>query len=89
VRNPIGWLLMIVGVGIGMISLVSDYAVVGIVTHRGALPAAEQIGAVAEWVFFPVVAVLAYTLLLFRPGHCRRGAGARSRCLTSWRPGSC
>jgi signal transduction histidine kinase len=68
VRNPIGWLLMIVGVGIGMISLVSDYAVVGIVMHPGALPAAEQIGAVAEWVFFPVVAVLAYTLLLFPTG---------------------
>jgi hypothetical protein len=68
VRNPIGWLLLIAGVGIGMLSLFSGYAVAGIVTHPGTLPAAEQIGAVAEWAFFPVVAVLAYTLLLFPTG---------------------
>ena len=68
VRNPIGWLLLIAGVGIGMLSLFSGYAVVGIVTHPGALPAAEQIGALAEWAFPPVVAVLAYTLLLFPTG---------------------
>lgn len=68
VRNPIGWLLLIAGVGIGLLSLFSGYAVAGIVTHPGALPTAEQIGAVAEWAFFPVVAVLAYTLLLFPTG---------------------
>jgi signal transduction histidine kinase len=68
VRNPIGWLLLVTGVCVGMLSLFSGYAVLGIVTHPGALPAAEQIGAVAEWVFFPVVAMLAYMLLLFPTG---------------------
>jgi signal transduction histidine kinase len=68
VRNPIGWLLVIAGVGTGMLSLFSGYAVVGIITHPGALPAAKPVGAVAEWAFFPVVAVLAYMLLLFPTG---------------------
>ena len=68
VRNPIGWLLLIAGAGIGMTVCFSSYAVVGIVAHPGALPAAEQVGAVAEWVFSPVVAALVGTLLLFPTG---------------------
>ena len=40
----------------------------GITRHPGALPAARQVGAVAEWVFFAVVALVALTLLLFPSG---------------------
>jgi signal transduction histidine kinase len=68
VGNPIGWLLLIVGVSIGMLSLFSGYAIVGVITHPGALPAAMPVGALAEWAFFPVVAVLSYMLLLFPTG---------------------
>lgn len=68
VGNPIGWLLLIAGVGIGLLAVFSGYAMVGILTHPGVLPAAEQIGAMGEWAFFPVVAVLAYTFLLFPTG---------------------
>jgi len=68
VRNPIGWLLLIVGVSIGMLSLFSGYAVVGVITHPGVLPAAKPVGALAEWAFFPVVALLSYMLLLFPTG---------------------
>jgi len=87
VRNPIGWLLLIAGAGIGMDACLSSYAMVGIVAHPGALPVAEQVGAVAEWVFFRSWPCSPARSCSFRPGHCRRGAGARSRCLTSWRPG--
>ncbi len=68
VRNPIGWLLLIAGAGLGMLSLFSSYAIAGILTHPGGLPAAKPVGAVAEWAFFPVVASLAYMLLLFPTG---------------------
>jgi signal transduction histidine kinase len=68
VGNPVGWLLLIAGAGIGMLSLFSGYAVEGIIAHPGALPGAAQVGEVGEWVFFPVVAVLAGTLLLFPTG---------------------
>jgi len=68
VRNPIGWLLLIAGAGVGILSLFSSYAVAGILTHPGGLLAAKPVGAVAEWAFFPVVASLAYVLLLFPTG---------------------
>ncbi len=71
VRNPIGWLLLTVGVCIGLMGLCSDYALLGITTHPGGVPAAPQVGAVAEWFFFPVVAVLACVFLLFPTGTLR------------------
>jgi signal transduction histidine kinase len=71
VRNPIGWLLLTAGVSIGLMALCSSYAVLGITTHPGAVPAPRQAGAVGEWLFFPVVAVLACALLLFPTGTLR------------------
>ena len=52
-------------------ALFSAYAVLGITTHPGAVPAPQQVGAVAEWLFFPVVAVLACAFLLFPTGTLR------------------
>ena len=71
VRNPIGWLLLAAGVSNGLMSLFSAYALLGITTHPGSVPAPQQVGAVAEWLFFPVVAVLAGALLLFPTGTLR------------------
>ncbi len=68
VRNPIGWLLLSEGAGLAFICLASAYAVAGVTVHPGALPAARQVGAVAEWAFFPIVAALALALLLFPSG---------------------
>src|SRR3984957_10454191 len=68
VRNPIGWLLLRAEICIGLMSLFSAYAVLGIITHPGAVPAPQQVGAVAEWLFFPVVAALAGIFLLFPTG---------------------
>ena len=59
------------GVSIGLMGLFSAYAMLGITTHPGAVPAPRQVGAVAEWAFFPVVAVLACALLLFPTGTLR------------------
>ena len=58
VRNPIGWLLLAVGVSLGLMGLLNAYAMLGITTHPGAVPAPRQVGAVSEWLFFPVVAAL-------------------------------
>lgn len=49
----------------------SAYAVLGIITHPGALPAGRQVGEVSEWLFFPVVAALASAFLLFPTGTLR------------------
>ena len=71
VRNPIGWLLLTAGVSLGLMALCSAYALLGITTHPGAVPAPREVGAVGEWLFFPVVAVLACALLLFPTGTLR------------------
>ena len=68
VRNPIGWLLLAAGVSLGLMGLLNAYAMLGITTHPGAVPAPRQVGAVSEWLFFPVVSVLACAFLLFPTG---------------------
>jgi signal transduction histidine kinase len=68
VRNPIGWLLLAVGVSLGLMGLFNAYAILGITTHPGAVPAPQQVGAVSEWLFFPVVAALGCSFLLFPTG---------------------
>jgi len=68
VRNPIGWLLLTAGISLGLMVLIYGYAALGITLHPGAVPAPQQVGAVSEWLFFPVVAALACVLLLFPTG---------------------
>ena len=67
-RNAVGWLLIAEGTGLAAMALTSAYAVAGIRTQPGSLPAARQVGAAAEWVFFALVAVLVLTLLFFPSG---------------------
>jgi signal transduction histidine kinase len=71
VRNPIGWLLLTAGISLGLMGLFSGYALLGITTHPGSVPAPQQVGAVAEWLFFPVVAAIACAFLLFPTGTLR------------------
>src|SRR5713101_6945395 len=61
---------MLLGEGllITIICLTSAYAVVGVATHPGALPAAKLVGALSEWIFVPIVMGLAYMLLVFPTG---------------------
>jgi signal transduction histidine kinase len=68
VRNPIGWLLLAAGGSLGLMGVLNAYAMLGITTHPGAVPAPRQAGAVSEWLFFPVVAALACAFLLFPTG---------------------
>src|SRR6266545_6031428 len=55
VHNLIGWMLLGEGAGLAILSLASAYAVVGIATHPGTLPAPQLVGLLAEWIFVPVV----------------------------------
>ena len=71
VRNPIGWLWLAAGVSLGLMGVFNGYAMLGITAHPGAVPAPRQVGALSEWLFFPVVAVLACALLLFPTGTLR------------------
>ncbi|HXZ74817.1 MAG TPA: histidine kinase, partial [Streptosporangiaceae bacterium] len=65
--NVIGWFLLGVGAGVAVMASASAYAVLGI-THPGTLPAPELVALLAEWIFVPVFAALAFMLLLFPSG---------------------
>jgi signal transduction histidine kinase len=68
VRNRIGWLLLGEGLGIALLAFTSTYAVVGVLTHPGALPAAKVVGALSEWIFVPILMGLIYLVLVFPTG---------------------
>ncbi|HEY7147699.1 MAG TPA: hypothetical protein VH637_25925, partial [Streptosporangiaceae bacterium] len=65
--NMIGWFLLGVGAGLAVMASASAYAVLGI-TYPGTLPAPELVALLAEWIFVPVFAALAFMLLLFPSG---------------------
>src|SRR5205085_12136051 len=69
VRTPIGWVLFAEGAGNAILTAGSAYAVLGIATHPGSLPAAHAVGAAAQYVFEPTVLVLASILFVFPDGH--------------------
>ena len=68
VGNRIGWLLPGVGLLAGLMCLTSAYAVLGISTFAGSVPAATLVGAISEWVFAPVFVGVAYVLVIFPTG---------------------
>ncbi len=74
--NLIGWLMLGEGVGLAFLSLASAYAVLGVGTFPGALPAAKQAGTAAEVSFAGVAFTLAFMIFLFPTGRLPSGAGA-------------
>jgi signal transduction histidine kinase len=68
VQNPIGWMLLDVGLLLAVMCLTSAYAITGVLAHPGLLPAAKLVGAMSEWTFIPVFIGVAYVLLLFPTG---------------------
>jgi signal transduction histidine kinase len=66
--NLIGWLLQGVGLGFAFLSLTDAYAVFGVATHPGSIPAPEAVGAIAEWTFVVTAPSLAFMLFFFPTG---------------------
>ena len=66
--NLIGWLMLGEGAGLAFLNLASTYAVLGVATFPGALPAAKQAGTGAEVSFAGVAFLLAFMVFLFPAG---------------------
>jgi hypothetical protein len=66
--NLIGWLMLGEGAGLAFLNLASTYAVLGVATFPGALPAAKQAGAAAEVSFAGVAFTIAFMFFLFPTG---------------------
>ena len=66
--NVIGWIMMGAGAAQAFLTIASIYAVIGIATFPGSLPAAKQVGTLAECSFPAVVFTVAFMFLLFPTG---------------------
>ena len=73
--NLIGWLMLSESAGLAFLNLASTYAVLGVATFPGALPAAKQAGTLAEISFAGVAFIIAFMFCYSRPASCRRSAG--------------
>lgn len=71
--NPIGWLMLVVGLSLGLSALGDDYLVYAIETRPGSLPGARVAAVMSSLTWGPVLIVLILITLLFPtgrvPGH--------------------
>ncbi len=91
--NPIGWLLLAIGVGWGLLAGATGYADYGLRLHPGSLPAADIAAALTVVVWAPPVGLTGtFLLLLFPDGRLpgRRwrwvafvGAAATAGCIAA------
>jgi hypothetical protein len=71
-RNPVGWLLVATGLLAGIQGAAEQYAVAGLLSSPGVLPAPEVAAWLAGWTWIPGAACLAALLpLVFPTGHLR------------------
>jgi signal transduction histidine kinase len=68
VGNVIGWILLSAGLGFVILAAASAYAVIGIATFPGSLPAPKLVGAISEWAFVASLLLLAFMLFVFPTG---------------------
>ena len=66
--NVIGWIMLGEGAALAFLALASTYAVIGITTFPGALPAAKQVGTLAECSFAAATFTTGFMFLLFPTG---------------------
>ena len=68
-RNPIGWILQGIALGLVLLSFAGAYSVAGLVWRPGSFPGAVAAGGFAEWVFGPTLTALGFLLFLFPTGR--------------------
>jgi signal transduction histidine kinase len=66
--NVIGWIMLGAGAAQAFLAIASVYAVIGLKTFPGSLPAAKQVGTLAECSFPAVVFTVGFMFLLFPTG---------------------
>ena len=67
--HPIGWLLCAFGIVAGLTDFATEYAIYGLLTRPGAVPAAGAAAWLASWIFATELALLAGLLVLFPSGR--------------------
>jgi hypothetical protein len=67
--NAIGWLLSLIGLSVAAAMLTEQYALYGLATVRGAVPAAKQIGGLSGGTASLTVMLLFFLIVLFPDGR--------------------
>ena len=67
--NTIGWLFLALAFGVEVWVLTTSYAVYGLTTHPGSLPASDVVGWIGHWSIVPPFALFIPIFLLFPNGH--------------------
>jgi len=68
-RNPIGWILCVVGLGLALNLFSVEYATYALLTEPGSLPGGEAMLWMGEWIWVPTLLVGTFLLLLFPDGR--------------------
>jgi hypothetical protein len=68
-RNPIGWLVLALGISLVIYPFVAMYTATGLFVTPGRLPGVRQIAWIGNWVWVPAHACTALMLLLFPDGR--------------------
>ena len=73
-KNPIGWLLLGIGLNVYLMFSAEDYAAFAVLRHPGALPAGEAATWIAGWIWIPfAVMVILLLPMLFPNGRLLSG----------------
>jgi hypothetical protein len=67
--NPVGWLLCLCGLVIGIDHFSAQYAIYALLAQPGSLPAGEAVAWIANWILHSIVALLVFVFLLFPTGR--------------------
>jgi hypothetical protein len=67
--NPVGWLLCLGGVVIGIEHFSAQYAIYALLGQPGSLPAGEALAWIASWIAHITVGLLVFSFLLFPTGR--------------------
>jgi signal transduction histidine kinase len=67
-QNPIGWLLLVIGIGLLLGGFASEYTTYALVTNPGSLPGAVTAAWINNWTFV-TAGLIPIVLLLFPSGH--------------------
>ena len=66
-RNPIGWILLGIGLSWGIYSLLNGYALYGLFTNPGSVPRPDLSLALNSWTWIPSVGLMGMFLILLFP----------------------
>src|SRR2546426_2857961 len=68
-ENPLGWLLLAAGLGLGLVNFSRAYALYALVAEPGSLPAGRAFAWLSNWMWTIPISLLPFLFLLFPTGR--------------------